>query len=64
LFVVGFSGAIIDDIRISNSTFAGVTASDVVHHAGRIFLENVTVEPAQKIRSLNSVAAPAAPAAH
>jgi len=64
LFVVGFSGAIIDDIRIANSTFAGVTASDVVHHAGRIFLENVTVEPAQKIRSLNSVAAPAAPAAH
>jgi unsaturated rhamnogalacturonyl hydrolase len=63
-FVVGFPGAIIDDIRVVNSTFAGVTASDIIHHAGRIFLENVSVEPAQKARSLNSVTAPAAPAAH
>jgi unsaturated rhamnogalacturonyl hydrolase len=58
-FVVGFPGAVIDNIRIANSTFAGVTATDIIHHAGRIALENVTVEPAKKVRSLNSPAAPA-----
>ena len=58
-FVVGFPGAVIDNIRIANSTFAGVTATDIIHHAGRITLENFTVEPAKKVRSLNSPTAPA-----
>ena len=62
-FMVGFPGAIIDDIKIAHSRFAGVTASDVMHHTGRIFLEDVTVEPAQKTRSLNSIPVPAATAA-
>ncbi len=57
-YVVGFKGAVIDDIRIANSTFSGVTATDVMHHAGRVVLENVTVEPAKVPRSLNSNAAP------
>ncbi len=57
-YVVGFNGAIIDNIRIANSTFSGVTATDVMHHAGRVVLENVTVEPAKVTRSLNSNAAP------
>ena len=62
-FVVGFPGAVIDNIRIANSTFSGVTATDVIHHTGRISLENVTVEPAKKTRSLNSNAAPTPAAA-
>ncbi|MBC7367272.1 MAG: glycoside hydrolase family 28 protein [Undibacterium sp.] len=57
-YVVGFKGAVIDDIRIANSIFSGVNATDVMHHAGRVVLENVTVEPAKVTRSLNSNAAP------
>jgi unsaturated rhamnogalacturonyl hydrolase len=53
-YVVGFDGAVIDDIRISNSTFSNVTSTDVMHHAGRFVLENVTVQPAKVVRSLNS----------
>ncbi len=53
-YVVGFDGAVIDDIRIANSTFSNVTSTDVMHHAGRFVLENVTVQPAKVTRSLNS----------
>jgi len=66
MFIRGFEGAIIDNIRISNSTFNGVTHTEVVHHAGSITLRNVTINPAQEVRGLNSVPPPvpvAAPAA-
>ncbi|MCF7688210.1 MAG: glycoside hydrolase family 88 protein, partial [Cephaloticoccus sp.] len=58
MYVRGFEGAIIDDIRISNSTFSGVTQTEVVQHAGKITLEHVTITPAKATGSLNSVPAP------
>ena len=55
LYVRGFEGAVIDQIRISNSVFNGVTETEVVQHAGTITFQNVTVNPAQAAPSLNSV---------
>ncbi|MFO1489103.1 MAG: glycosyl hydrolase family 28 protein, partial [Verrucomicrobiota bacterium] len=59
MFVRGFEGAVIDDIRIRNSTFKGVTATEVLTHTGAIQFENVTIEPANPSRGLNSNPAPA-----
>ena len=42
LNVRGFEGAVIDGVRISNSTVNGLTAPDFLGHAGDIRLENVT----------------------
>jgi unsaturated rhamnogalacturonyl hydrolase len=53
-FVLGFEGATIDDIRLSNCTFRGAEQAEIIQHAGRIELENVTIEPAKKVRSLSS----------
>jgi unsaturated rhamnogalacturonyl hydrolase len=61
LFIRGFEGAIIDNIRISNSTFRGVTETEVVTHTGAISFKNVTIEPAKQVRGLNSVGSPAGP---
>ena len=57
LYIRGFAGAVIDNIRISHSVFTGVTETDVVQHAGTITLSNVTITPAKGTRSLNSVPA-------
>jgi unsaturated rhamnogalacturonyl hydrolase len=57
LYIRGFEGASIDNIRISNSTFSGVTETDLVQHAGTITLDHVTIIPAKATRSLNSVPA-------
>ncbi|MDI1319705.1 MAG: hypothetical protein PSW75_05850, partial [bacterium] len=54
-------GAIVDNIRISNSTFSGVTQTEVVSFAGNITLQNVTITPAKAAASLNSVAQPTTP---
>lgn len=59
LFIRGFEGAIIDNIRISNSTFMGVTDPEVVTHIGSISLRNVTILPAKQIGGLNTVPPPA-----
>jgi unsaturated rhamnogalacturonyl hydrolase len=59
LFIRGFEGAIIDDIRIQNSTFKGLTDTEVVTHTSSVSLRNVTLEPARQTRGLNSVPAPA-----
>lgn len=56
LFIRGFPGAVVDDIRLRNSTFNGVTQTEVVEHAGSITLQNVTIVPASEVRGLNSVA--------
>ncbi len=56
LYIRGFKGAIVDHIRISNSTFNGVTATDLIQHAGTITLDHITVTPAKSPPSLNSVA--------
>ncbi len=55
LFVRGFPGAVIDGLRISDSTFNGVSETEVVQHAGTITFSNVTINPAKAARSLNSV---------
>jgi unsaturated rhamnogalacturonyl hydrolase len=62
MFIRGFENAIIDNIRISNSTFKGVTETEVVTYTGAISLRNVTIEPAKPTRGLNSVAQPTTPA--
>jgi unsaturated rhamnogalacturonyl hydrolase len=54
LYLRGFDGAVIDNIRISDSQFDGVTQTEVVQHAGTITFKNVTVNPAKVGRSLNS----------
>ncbi|AOS44485.1 Unsaturated rhamnogalacturonyl hydrolase YteR [Lacunisphaera limnophila] len=59
LFIRGFPGAVIDNIRISNSTFSGVTETEVVTHTGSISFKNVSILPAKPVRGLNSVGSPA-----
>jgi polygalacturonase len=54
MWVVGFPGVTIDDIRFKNCTFRGVEATEVLNHAGSFSFENVTIEPAKRGRSLNS----------
>ena len=54
MWVVGFPGAIIDDIHFRNCTFRGVETAEVVNHAGSFSFDNVTVEPVKKGRSANS----------
>jgi len=53
-FIQGYAGAVIDEIRLTNCSFTGMSASEVIQHAGRIVMENVTIEPAQKVVSLHS----------
>jgi len=54
MWVVGFPGVTIDDIRFKNCTFRGVESAEVMNHTGSFSFENVTIEPAKKGRSLNS----------
>jgi unsaturated rhamnogalacturonyl hydrolase len=54
MWVVGFPGVTIDDIRFRNCTFRGVESSEVLNNAGSFSFENVTIEPAKRGRSLNS----------
>jgi unsaturated rhamnogalacturonyl hydrolase len=61
LFVRGFPGAVIEGIRIVDSTFTGLTETEVVEHAGSIIFDRVTLTPAKGARSLNSVAPPSTP---
>jgi unsaturated rhamnogalacturonyl hydrolase len=53
-YIAGFKGVTIDNIKISNSKFSGLTATEIISYAGKIILENVTAEPAVKVRSLSS----------
>ena len=63
MWVVGFPGVTIDDVRFRNCTFRGVEAAEVLNHAGTFSFENVTIEPAKKGRSLNSPQARSEPPA-
>jgi unsaturated rhamnogalacturonyl hydrolase len=54
-FIRGFPGAVIENIRISRSSFNNVTETDVVQHAGTLTLDQVNITPAKAARSLNSV---------
>jgi len=60
-FIRGFPGAVVEDIRVSDSTFRGVTEAEVMEHAGAIHLRNVTIQPAARVRSRSSVGEPATP---
>ena len=59
MYIRSFDRAVIDDIRISNSTFSGITATEVMQHAGTITLNKVNIIPAKAASSANSVPAPA-----
>ena len=55
MWIAAFEGAVVTDISFTDCTFRGVTQTDLVNHAGAIRFNRVTIEPAKKSRSLNSV---------
>ncbi len=57
MYIAGFEGATIDNIRFTDCVFSGVTETEVLQHAGTVTFSNVTIVPAEKARSLNSVPA-------
>lgn len=57
MWIAGFAGAVIDNIRFADCIFRGVEEAEVLQHAGSVSFRNVTIEPAKKGRSLNSPAA-------
>lgn len=54
LWVAGFPGAVIEDVRFSDCTFRGLEAAEVMSDAGSVSFNNVRFEPAKKSQSLNS----------
>ncbi len=54
LFIKGFPGATIDQVRLTDCAFSGVSLADVVDGAERIELTRVAIRPATPARSLNS----------
>ncbi len=63
MFIQGFEGAVIENIRFKNSTFSGVTSTEVLSHAGRVSFDNVNILPEGGTRGRNSVPPPPAAAA-
>ncbi len=59
LFITSFPGATIDNISFRDCTFRGVEKTEVLSGVGTLTFRNVTIEPAQKAKGLNSVPAPA-----
>jgi unsaturated rhamnogalacturonyl hydrolase len=53
-YIAGFEGAHIERIVVRNTQILNATATEVVEHAGHIELENVSIVPASKPRSLSS----------
>jgi unsaturated rhamnogalacturonyl hydrolase len=53
-YIAGFPAATIDGIHVKNTQIQSATATEVIEHAGRIELVDVTVTPAVKPRSLSS----------
>jgi polygalacturonase len=54
MWIVGFPGVVIEDVRFSDCTFRGVETAEVLEYAGSISFRNVTIVPAKKGRALNS----------
>jgi unsaturated rhamnogalacturonyl hydrolase len=54
MWIVGFPGVTIEDVRFTDCAFRGVDTAEVMNHAGSVSFENVTIEPAKKSRSINS----------
>lgn len=59
MYLAGFPAATIDQIRFTDCKFRGIETAEIIQHVGQIVLRNVSVEPAKKQKSLNSVPAPA-----
>ncbi len=53
-YIAGFPGATIDGIKLSHCRFFGVETAELVTHAGRIELDDVTIEPKNRPKSLSS----------
>ncbi len=53
-FITGFEGATIDGIRVVKSEIAGLSAPDVIEHAGKIELDHVSILPRDRPRSLST----------
>jgi len=58
MWVMGFAGAVIEDVRFANCAFRGVREAEVLQGAGSISFYHVTIEPAVKVPSRNSRPAP------
>jgi polygalacturonase len=54
MWIAGFPGVVIENVRFSDCTFRGVDSAEVMNHAGSVSFKNVTIEPAKKNRSINS----------
>jgi polygalacturonase len=54
MWIAGFPGARIEDVRFIDCTFRGVEAAEMMQSAGSVSFKNVNIEPAKKGRSLNS----------
>jgi unsaturated rhamnogalacturonyl hydrolase len=53
-YIAGLPAATIDALHVKDTQILNATAADVIEHVRRIELENVTVTPAVKPRSLSS----------
>ncbi len=54
LWIVGFTGAVVENLEFTNCVFKGVETAEVVTSAADIRFRNTIIEPAKKKRSLNS----------
>jgi unsaturated rhamnogalacturonyl hydrolase len=54
LWILGIPNGIVDDIRLSNSTFSAVETAEVISNAGRVVLDHVNIVPAKKVEGLHS----------
>jgi unsaturated rhamnogalacturonyl hydrolase len=52
--IQGFRGATIDNISFRRCSFSGITSTEVISHAGRIEMNDVTVQPAEKVKAVFS----------
>lgn len=54
-WIGGIPQGTIDEIYFSHCTFNGLCGTEMTEYAGKIVFDHVTLEPAQKVRSLNSI---------
>jgi polygalacturonase len=54
MWIAGFPGAVIEDVRFIDCTFRGVEQSEMMQYAGSVSFKNVNIVPAKKGRSINS----------
>ncbi len=58
MWVMGFAGAVIEDVRFADCAFRGVREAEVLQDAGSISFNHVTIEPAVKGPSRSSRSSP------